>query len=384
MAVTRTAVEIIGRWLQILVITFAILAGLSEGVTRAAGDSEADRIGRVTNMSSAERLELQRKYDEYRALPEADKNRYRQLQQALQKDAATGGELTTISRGYGEWLKTLDVKQREELRKMATPEQRRTLVKKFLDDQKERQQKLLDSELLPGQSQRIPRLAPQELSKLMDIFGKQLRDHDVIPSKAEKELAELQGTARYIRLFELLAEYRRPDPVVNKGKDFHPTTEEKKALVSAIQSTESRQFLEKSVSENRAPPMMIYYMLGVNVLRQYSQEIFADDSVATRDRLFQKLLPEQQQYVLNSPPSRHHETLVRTSLDNVRRMVFMALFRPGDFPGFLPPPGNGRPGGFWPWQRGGFGPNKQGDRPPQENNEERKRRPEFRGPRNDA
>ena len=373
-----------------LAMAFAILAGLSGAVARGAGDSEADHSRRITNMSSAERLELQRKYDEFRTLPEADKNRYRQLHQALQKDAASGGELTAISRGYGEWLKTLNVKQREELRNMTTPEQRRTLVKKILDDQKERQQKLLDSEPLPGPLQRLPRLTPPELAKSMDIFAKQLRDHDIIPSKAEKELKELQGTARYLRLFELLAEYRRPDPVVNKGKDFYPTTEEKKALVLSIQSADTRQFLEKSTRENWAPPMTMYYLLGVNVLRQYNQEIFADDSMATRDRLFQKLLPEQQQYLLNSTPSRHHEILVRTSLENARRIVFMSLFRPGDIPGFTPPPGNGRPGGAgggWPWQRGAFGPNgpnKPGDRPPPENNEERKRRPEFRGSRTEG
>jgi hypothetical protein len=79
------------------------------------GDDDLDaRRREIASLSPADQQELLRKHERFLALPEAEQERLRELQAAIDADPE-GERLRQVLAGYHEWLKTLSTGQRSEL-----------------------------------------------------------------------------------------------------------------------------------------------------------------------------------------------------------------------------------------------------------------------------
>ncbi len=83
------------------------------GSVRGADDLDARRR-EIASLSPADQQELLRKHERFLALPEAEQERLRKLQAAIDADPEAE-RLRQVLAGYHEWLKTLSTGQRSEL-----------------------------------------------------------------------------------------------------------------------------------------------------------------------------------------------------------------------------------------------------------------------------
>lgn len=128
----------------VLIIAGLVLSAAVPLLLGAAGrdadatDDETNRR-RIEAMSQSERARLQRNYETFLALSEAERDKYRRLHRELENDARNGGNLGQVLRRYNEWLKTLLPFQREELRGRHDPMARMELVEQYKDEQRREQ-----------------------------------------------------------------------------------------------------------------------------------------------------------------------------------------------------------------------------------------------------
>lgn len=95
---------------------------------------EANRR-KIESMSRERRNRLQRNYEQFLALSESDRDKFRELHRAVEDDARQGGNLRAVLERYNGWLKTLLPFQREELRKQ-DPAARMTLISQYMEEQR--------------------------------------------------------------------------------------------------------------------------------------------------------------------------------------------------------------------------------------------------------
>ncbi|MEO1997676.1 MAG: hypothetical protein ABGZ17_20635 [Planctomycetaceae bacterium] len=96
----------------------------------------ASRQAQIQNLSETEKLKLQQNYLQYRRLSLVQRENYKQLLQHLDLDRQNNGDLNQIATRYQTWLKTLTLKQIEELRSLTTTKQRIAGVQRLLQAQK--------------------------------------------------------------------------------------------------------------------------------------------------------------------------------------------------------------------------------------------------------
>ena len=95
----------------------------------------ANRQKDIQKLSDKEKLKLQQNYLHYQRLSVAQRNNYKQLLEQLNADRQNTGDLHLIAQKYQTWLKSLTVKQIEELRTSSSTEQRVALVERLLQEQ---------------------------------------------------------------------------------------------------------------------------------------------------------------------------------------------------------------------------------------------------------
>lgn len=116
-----------------LLIGFAAVAGVATLLYAAddVGRGELEtRRERIENMSKVEREELERKLEKFNSLPDARKDSFRTIHEALQ-DPQDGRNLHDVLLNYDAWLQTLSPWQRDEIRAARTPEERIEIVRHF-------------------------------------------------------------------------------------------------------------------------------------------------------------------------------------------------------------------------------------------------------------
>ena len=102
-----------------------------------ADESYDERVERLQKMSPEEKADLQRKKDRFDKLPEAEKQRLRDLNTSIMSDARSQ-ELSETIRRYNRWLGTLSAAQRAEVLDERDPAKRITKIKELMKAQEER------------------------------------------------------------------------------------------------------------------------------------------------------------------------------------------------------------------------------------------------------
>lgn len=226
-----------------------VSAGLSSKET-------TQRSQEIEKMTAIERDRLQRNWQTFLALPDDRKQHFRQLHQQLENDRKTGnGQLHQTMQTYALWLQTLTPGQRADLRDAKDPALKLELVKKYKEEQDQRQESraLEDPAFDPSswrgkfpQGGKRPRqgggkpLDSQELRAAMQALA------DELPRSEREELEGLDKVRDKWRIYRQVIErsVRQAD-----GPREWPNLQQQQAIRSAIKASEHAERLEKIEKE---------------------------------------------------------------------------------------------------------------------------------------
>ena len=351
---------------SVILAPFSNLAWAAPQVTEETLNKRRDS---VSKLPESKRQELVRKYEAYRKLDDTERLRLRTLHKDLEADIG----LKEVMQNYVNWLKDLDVTQRDQLRQAKTPEQKRNLVVRFRQEQLKRKADVW-REMSPPPQEKRPLPAPlsgDDLKSVMTALELQLDKDGLISPAAKEVLAKIEGTQRYKLLMRSIGQYRRPKDGSNRHFDLPDA-----ARATMLEGVQNHELKQKLLSMGRMPEnrqnaqRMVFNWLRGSTLEEARREFSGSQSDALRDALFQSMSLEDQTRFSQSPPGMHDQFLSRLHFEEIWR----AFSDAGDLPmrpmGDVPP---GRGGQFAPFQRRpgdgrpGEGRPGDGNRPPDGN-----------------
>lgn len=192
----------------------------------------------IAAMTEAEREELERKYQEYLALPEAERRKLRELHKALQQDPA----LSQTRARYEEWSNTLSPWERLALRDEQNVESRLEIVREAREDQERKRRR--DQWQLERQSRFLLRanerfndgaidLSVSEVEAMMDHIALSL------PESAREDAVKESGKKAEDFLNLLIAALEHH---LRNSKGRWPDPQLMSALIGEIESEEDREW----------------------------------------------------------------------------------------------------------------------------------------------
>ncbi|HUG89398.1 MAG TPA: hypothetical protein VML55_01105 [Planctomycetaceae bacterium] len=129
---TRNRTRINSLWLAaaggaVVVVVPLLLGADGDDSSRLAANRR-----QIADMSAAERARLEQQYSEFRALPEAERDKLRRLHAELEADSG----LQQVLDDYSRWLRTLSPWQRQELQREDDWSRRLEIVRQFREEQR--------------------------------------------------------------------------------------------------------------------------------------------------------------------------------------------------------------------------------------------------------
>jgi len=245
-----------------------LVVSLGAGVPGATGEQASRQ--RIHEMSQVQRDRLRSNYETFLALPAVKQDAYRQIRRAVEEDDRQGGQLRRVVRNYHQWLKTLSLWQRDELRQETDARARMKLVRRFCrQQQQETERQRLG---LVGGLRSFPRLLVQPVPTLSSVdfnaMMQTLQHRTRFRTDEGRKLKKLVPPLRHLKLLMIAAPKRR------RGASRYnwPHDDTVAALIAAITDTEIREQLSGK--------MMIQKTLaGITdpVLRKRADEVSASD-----------------------------------------------------------------------------------------------------------
>jgi hypothetical protein len=259
----------------------------------------------ISAMSDVERKVLKRKYEQYRALTESQRDELRQLHQQLEQDRAKGPRYLEAMRLYCDWLKTIDAWQQDELAHISQPLEKIQRVTSIVKERTEADEP--DNEPRPGGTsplQRI-RLNEQQLTKIFDTLISRV----TLTEEEQQQIDQLHGLKRFGRQVRLLREKGGQNP----EKTLRMLSEaELLQLADETGNADLKAFLARSgdleIRKKRLPRVIFASCLAL-VLRESSQ--------VTEEQMRQYLStlpPEQQDQLLQLQAEQFKAILQRNVL----------------------------------------------------------------------
>lgn len=157
------------------VLLGSAVAGAVAGpfVFPAASSEVLANRDRIAVMSPSERTRLDQKFHTYETLTPEQREALKSLHEKLAEDQVhTKGLKTSVMNDYIAWINTIPAYRREELLRMQDPGQRIQAMKDILETQHTRT--LENPE--PGGPGQMMRLSPAEMSEILKIVERQVRD----------------------------------------------------------------------------------------------------------------------------------------------------------------------------------------------------------------
>lgn len=332
----------------------------------------AKRRAEISALSDSDRAELVRKYQDFQKLSSDEQERLRKLHRDVEGNFA----LKETMQRYCDWLKDLNVTQREQLRVADTPEKKRLAVDRILQEQKRQQQdQMRGFEGRDPMGNMPPPASSDELKKLMAPLEAGLFQYGPSDPAERERISKLSGTLRYERLLRVIADLRHPKD--GPGADLPFLDEFRSAVANA--APQFRLGGPDGRPGDRPPPGPKGFMwLTHSLVEEARREFSAAEGDELREALFRTLSPEMQSEFLQTPPESQPMFLKLMHLDELRRSLVRAFDLPPQFadgPGRGGPgrggPGRGGPGRDGPGRDGpgrdgrgpGFGPGRDGRGP---------------------
>lgn len=287
------------RFLGAMLVVAAVSLAVMPLLSGAESPELALHRRRVETMTAAERARLDRNFADFRALPEADRQRLRTLHAELEADRLQNhGRATAALQTYAHWLQTIPVYERDALRRESDPAAKIRLVREVLDRQRSDRLELKMGSPLEERFGPIPTLSPEDLRNVLAVF------HDAaepaLPAPAAQELAVYEGLGRTLKLIELLVRQdRRLFTLMNDVRW--------KELVAAISDQNARQMLNadegaataRSARQRLKPVIMLWKNLELAMDRESRQRAVTDDKLAA---VLDDLPPAEQDELFDLSP----------------------------------------------------------------------------------
>lgn len=315
----------------------------------------------ISLMSEVERTALERRYQQYKALPEAERANLRKLHWEIQADRAKGARLVTTMHDYCDWLKMIDAWQQDELVHIADPLAR---AKRVSEIHAERQDRAAGSTQENADGPRTMRdrliLNEDQLSRMFDVLARRLTN---VPEEDQKAIDAAKGLKRWGIQMKLL---NKQVPVDRLFQTLAPA--ELKEMIDASGHVD----LALLISDNSPIPEqrrkdMIRGSFGVSMFMQKRRE--AANLTDEQLQSFLTQLPrDKQDQLLRMRAEDFKNQLRALSMEQdpdiqILHQMLGPLFRNAqqmfDRPGSFGGPGG--PGG--PGDRGGRPEDAQGGRP---------------------
>lgn len=244
---------------------------------------------RIAAMSPSERTRLDQKFQAYETLTPEQRMALKSLHDKLAEDQIqTKGLKTSVMNDYIAWINTIPAYRREELLRMQDPSQRIEEMKKILEAQHTR---TLENPEAGGPAQMM-RLSPAEMSEILKIVERQVRD-----TLNQEDLAE----------FDKLSEaYRQADAVATLSAQLTPMPGVPplfQSILREVASSTGRDGIREAVRPGEGPKR---FLVGLNMVllntaernlrRELGNRRVSDAELAN---FFQQLPAEQQDALTN-------------------------------------------------------------------------------------
>jgi len=208
-------------WLFSTLLVSLILAPFLMRGNQAQETMLRNHSAQIARMSDSQRARILQNELQYKAASPEAKAALHTLHAALEKDRQQGsGNLTQVLQRYDSWLKTVEPYQREQLANARQPAERIALMKEIVRSERVRTARRNAPFFGPGggDPQRRDRMLVLDEKSLNAVMQK--LDELSAPKLSEeqkKELQELQGFKRHIRLLRFLKD--------SYGSDARPLLE---------------------------------------------------------------------------------------------------------------------------------------------------------------
>jgi hypothetical protein len=265
----------------------------------------------IARKSESERARLQRNFDEFRKLPDSERERLRQFAAALKDDDRSEAKLRGIMNEYFDWLATLTVGQREDLSKEADPGLREKRVRELL----KKQQELADATGAKSGVKLPQGLSAEDLDAVLTIVEHALRRF-LAPEDIE-QLKKKRGLARHNSIMELAFRGR---PAGGAGAVVLPqwwSPEVLQAMVEAVsnprQHTALRNAPERGPNNTgaRGPRVMLVQLIMGGLRAEYEAEYEkSKPDQAGIELFFVQLKAENQDEILRLPFDQQQKKLL--------------------------------------------------------------------------
>jgi hypothetical protein len=239
-----------------------------------------EHLTHLSRLSAPERENLKRNLQEFRALPNREKERLRTLQRSLQSDAKSGGRLNRVLDAYYDWLKTLSPGQRSDLRNESDPVRRAQQVTALLQRQD-------SAESGDTPRRRRPGFTPEDLAAVMPLLEEALIQTGYLTAD---RLSGKEGLARYSLILQAAnpADRRDPTPAWLKPELIN-------AMIAAIPNEERRRQLGREQERRKGARLLLVIYGGIQLeFRKRAQEI----EPAKLEEFFVQMKGEQQDEVM--------------------------------------------------------------------------------------
>jgi hypothetical protein len=276
--------------LAVLVVVGSAVAGtqIARGDANTTESRDLHRR-QIAERSESERARLLRNFREFRQLPAAEQSRLRLLNDELKEDDRGQGGLRRIMGQYHDWLATLTVGQREDLRQQTDPNIREKRVRELL---KQQQELAASTGSATGMKARWG-LGSDDLEAVLGVVKKALLNRHELSDHEKARLESKVGLARQMYVTEL--GFRRPGipPIQQVG--CAPKVVD--AMISAISNPRQRNLLQsKEKPMERA--FVIFNMIRGGLLGEFDK---IKPEPAALELFFVKLPSDKQDEIMRLP-----------------------------------------------------------------------------------
>ena len=323
---------------------------------------------RIEEMSASQRLQLERNWQRYQAMTEAQRQVYRNLHNGIVAEP----RLNDVMREYCKWLDTLSPWQRKELQQETNVRRRVEMVKEMRAEQAAERKERVSAQM-PAIAEKLSwlqdpsrsRLSREEFAAIIETLGKNLKPRDE-DRKDGKNVTEIR---RCVRIIELLGER----PAAGEAPAISET--QVNEAIGKITNTRLRDFLRRipEVEHQRHALVGLLAQSLVANLKdelansrpsdQQIQEFFAQLEPAARDEVMREPYDLQKQRLVALYYEQHPSQAPAAAKE--LRMVVSRLL-PGileQFGNHPPPNPDDHLGGAppEPWRDGRPLPTEEGD-----------------------
>jgi hypothetical protein len=227
---------------------------------------------------------------------------------------------------YHEWLGTLTVGQREDLRKLSDPNMREKRVRELLKEQQEHVESTG-----PAGGAKAPRgLSSEDLAAVLEVVEQALLSRHLLTEEEKTQLQRKVGLARHMYIVELA--YRRPGVPPAQQIGFAPKLGE--AMAAGLSNPRQRRFLQ-SKERPAERSWVLFNLIRAGLMNEYDKK---SPDASTLELFFVQLPSDKQDEIMRLPHDRQQQKLTHMYLEK----------RSEDDPDHYPRP---LKPGFWAMQR---------------------------------